>query len=82
MRLAETTRRDEADDHVKHATSMLASIPSFRWTTRKHHPVVLSLSTRTSPQICYDICAEALPEFEYFGTQYFNEVRLILAALW
>ena len=30
-----------------------------------------------SLQICYDLCADALPGFGYFGTQYSNEVRSI-----
>jgi len=29
-------------------------------------------------QICYSICAEELPDFEYFGTQYSFEVRSII----
>ena len=32
-------------------------------------------------QICYDICADELPAYEYFGTQYSNEVRSIFGCL-
>lgn len=39
--------------------------------------LLVSLSLNAFVQICYDICAEELPAFQYFGTQYSWEVRSV-----
>jgi len=44
---------------------------------QKHHHVCLFPISllHASMQICYEICTDELPGFEYFGTQYSFEVQ-------
>jgi len=43
-----------------------------------------SLSVDVSLQICFGVCAEELPGYKYFGTQYSFEVSSVirLPSLW
>jgi len=68
----------ETECNVTLLGDVLAFSRSLRWTSRNHGAVGLVLSTRL--QICYGLCAGAMPGFEYFGTQYTFEVRSILPA--
>ncbi len=43
--------------------------------TRKQISLLPALACAISRQVCSGICMEKIPGFEYFGTQYGNEVR-------